>query len=367
MNLNKLFQDIKPHAIAILVFFLVGYIYYAKTFNGKIHKEDDVTQGLLKGSEIAKYTEKDGTFPGWTNSIFGGMPSTLIKGKPSSNFVKSYNYLTPFSSTAYPFQIMFLSFIGFYMLMNAFKVKPLFGVMAALAYGLATYSISSVEAAHYTKVLAMAIMPAIIASLQWLFSGKYFLGGITLAFNMALQVYYFHYQITFYTIICMLVLGIYYVIELVKKGQVKQLLIATLISIVAVGGGVTANMTKIISTSKFSDNTMRGGNDLSDNNPKSKTNTGAKGLERDYAFGWSYDLGETFTLLIPGFYGGSSAEHVPADSKFTEATGGDQAPLYFGDLVSTSGPIYIGSIIVFLFFLGMVVVKNPIKWALLAK
>lgn len=366
MNLNKLIQDIKPHAIAIFAFFLVGYVYYVKTFNGYIHKEDDVTQGLLKGSEIKKYTDANGDFPGWTNSIFSGMPSTLIKGKPSGNVVKSYNYLTPFSSTAYPFQILFLSFIGFYMLMNAFKVKPLFGMMAALAYGFATYSISSVEAAHYTKVLAMALMPAILASLHWLFNGRYLLGGITLAFNMALQVYYFHYQITFYTIVCLLVMGIYYLVTMIKAGQIKQLSIAAVISILAVGAGVAANMTKIASTSKFADNTMRGGNDLVSSGTKSKTGTGASGLERDYAFAWSYSMGETFTLLIPGFYGGSSAEPVSESSKFFEATGGgDRAPLYFGDLTSTSGPVYIGAIIVFLFILGAVIVTESIKWPLL--
>ncbi|MCC6817751.1 MAG: hypothetical protein IT245_02525 [Bacteroidia bacterium] len=368
MNLNKLMQDIKPHAIVVLVFFVVGFLYYKETFNGKIHKEDDVTQGLLKGTELVKYTDKDGEFPGWTNSIFSGMPSTLIKGKPSGNYVKSYNYLTPFNSTAYPFRILFLSFIGFYLLMNAFKVKPTYGALAAIAYGFATYSISSVEAAHYTKVLAMALIPALLASLHWLFSGKYLLGGVTLAFNMALQVYYFHYQITFYTIICLLVMGIYYLVKLIQEKNIKQLLIATLISVVSVGAGVSANITKIINTSKFADNTMRGGNDMAKaNNGYNQKETGKKGLNRDYAFDWSYSKGETFTLLIPGFYGGSSVEKVGPGSKFYEATEGnyEQAPLYFGDLTFTSGPIYIGAIIIFLFFIGLVVVKDSIKWPIL--
>lgn len=368
MNFNKMIQDIKPHLLVVLAFFMVGYLYYKETFNGKIHKEDDVTQGLLKGTELKKYTDANGDFPGWTNSIFSGMPSTLIKGKVSGNYVKSYNYLTPFSHTAYPFQILFLSFIGFYILMNSFKIKPLYGALAAIAYGFATYSISSVEAAHYTKVLAMALMPAVLASLQWLFNGKYLLGGVTLAFNMALQVYYFHYQITFYTILCMLTMGIYYLVVLIKQKKTKQLILASLISVVAVGAGVTANVTKIIITSKFADNTMRGGNDMAKANTGYKQKeTGKNGLNRDYAFDWSYGKGETFTLLIPGLYGGSSVEKIGENSKFYEATQGEyeQAPLYFGDLTFTSGPIYIGAIIVFLFFLGMVVVKDTIKWPIL--
>lgn len=371
MNLKKLIQDIKPHALVLLAFFLVGYVYYIRTFNGYTHREDDVTQGLLKGSELKKYTDSNGEFPGWTNSIFSGMPSTLIKGKPSGNQIKSYNYLTPFNKTEYPFRILFLSFIGFYLLMNAFKVKPLFGALASIAYGFATYSISSVEAAHYTKVLAMGLMPAILASLHWLFNGRYYLGGITLAFNMALQVYFFHYQITFYTIICLLTMGVYYLIQLIGSKQYKQLILASLISVISVGAGVACNISKIISTHKFAENTMRAGNDLAkaDVNKKQKE-TGQNGLNREYAFDWSYGKGETFTLLIPNFYGGSSSEKLGKDSKFYEVTQNDEAieqglPMYHGELTFTSGPIYMGAIIVFLFIMGMIVVKNQIKWPLL--
>lgn len=372
MNLQKLIQDVKPHALVLLAFFLVGYVYYIKTFNGYSHKEDDVTQGILKGTELNKYTDKDGEFPGWTNSIFSGMPSTMIKGKASGNVIKHYNYLTPFDKAAHPFRILFLSFIGFYLLMNAFKVKPLYGALAAIAYGFATYSISSVEAAHYTKVLAMGLMPAVLASLHWLFSGRYFLGGITLAFNMALQVYFFHYQITYYTVICLLIMGLYYLIHLIQAGQIKQLVIATLVSILAIGGGVASNVTKLKTTSKYADNTMRGGNDMAKADAgKKQKETGQKGLNRDYAFDWSYGKGETFTLLIPNFYGGSSSEKLSKKSKFYEATQNDEAieqglPMYHGDLTFTSGPIYIGAIIVFLFILGMVIVTDRIKWALLA-
>lgn len=373
MNLNKLIQDVKPHAIVVLAFFLVGFTYYKETFNGKIHKEDDVTQGLLKGTELVKYTDKDGNFPGWTNSIFSGMPSTMIKGKPSGNYLKKYNYLLPFQNSAFPFKILFLSFLGFYLLMNAFKVKPYFGALAAIAYGFATYSISSVEAAHYTKVEAMALMPAVLASMHLLFNGRYLLGGITLAFNMAMQIYYFHYQITYYTLICLLVMGVYYLVVLVREKKIKQLAIATAISLIAVGIGVASNSAKIENTAKFAKNTMRGGNEMArvsqgDGKNYNQKETGKEGLNRDYAFDWSYGKAETFTLLIPGFYGGSSAESIGPGSKYYEASNGEaeQAPLYFGDLTFTSGPIYIGSIIVFLFFIGMVVVKDSIKWPILA-
>lgn len=372
MNFKKLIEDSKPHILSIMVFFIVAAFYFAKTFQGYSHKEEDVTQGLLKGTELNKYTDAEGNFPAWTNSIFSGMPSVMIKGKSSENIIKSYNYLTPFNTQAYPFKILFLSFIGFYLLMSAFKVKPLFGMFAALAYGFATYSISSIEAAHYTKVLAMALIPAIIGSLHLLFSGKYFAGGVTLAFNMALQIYYFHFQITLYAIFCLLFMGVYYLIVLIKEQKIKQLLVATLISVVAVGAGVLSNITKIKTTSEFAKHTMRGGNDMAkDDNKVKQKETSKDGLDRDYAFSWSYDLGETFTLLIPNFYGGSSQQKLSKSSAFYENTQNEEAieqglPMYHGKMQFTSGPIYIGSILIFLFVLGLFVIKSPIKWVLLA-
>ncbi len=371
LNFKKLLNDAAPHAIVIVVFFLVGYLYFFKTFQGYTNREEDVTQGLLKSTEITKYRELEGKTPGWTNSIFSGMPTTMIYGKENYNYVPRYSYLTPlFNGTAYPFKILFLSFIGFYLLMCAFKVKPQYGALAALAYGFATYSISSIEAAHYTKVLCMALMPAILASMHWLFRGKYFLGGVMLAFNLSLQLYYFHYQITFYSLITMVVMGIYYIIEAVKENNIKPLIISTIIAIAATSIGVATSTSKIKSTSKFAESTMRGGNDLVRAGKKGdkgdKTETGKEGLSIDYAFDFSYGIGETFTLLIPRIYGGSGAEKVSEDSEFYKATQQDTAPTYHGDLSIQSGTTYIGAIIVFLFFIGLVVVKSNIKWALLA-
>ena len=373
MDFKKLLNDVKPHAFVILAFFLIGYVYFLKTFQGYTNREEDVTQGLLKSTEIMKYKAIDNATPGWTNSIFGGMPTTMIYGKENYNYVPRYSYLTPlFNGTAYPFKILFLSFIGFYLLMCAFKVKPLFGALAAIAYGFATYSIISIEAAHYTKVQAMALMPAILAGMHWLYRGKYFLGGIMLAYNLALQLYYFHYQITFYSLICMVIMGIYYIIVAVQDKKIKQALIASLIAVIAVTVGVLTSTSKIKTTSKFAESTMRGVNDMSKTNTgKKQKETGKNGLDRDYAFEYSYGVGETFTLLIPRFYGGSQAEKLSTSSEFYKNTQNDEAiaqglPMYHGGLSIQSGTTYIGSIIIFLFVLGLVVIKSRIKWALLA-
>ena len=99
------------------------------------------------------------------------------------------------------------------------------------------------------------------------------------------------------------------------------------------------------------------------------------GLKRDYVVEYSYGLDESFTLLSPYVKGGGSMRMQ--DSPFAEAIEANpdlsgeqlntvmQSNFYWGNQ-SNSGPVYIGVILVFLALLGMVYIKDPIKYALLA-
>jgi hypothetical protein len=201
MNLNQKVAEAKPHFFAILTFFAVAFIYFSPNFKDKTHRQEDVTQGLIKATELTRYTDENGDFPAWTNSIFSGMPSTMILGKPIQNILVKVYAALPLSWGKYPFKILLLSFIGFYILMCCMGVKPMMGTLASLVYGFATYSISSIEAAHYTKVLAMALLPAVLGGFHLLFRGRYLWGLITMSFCFGLQNYFFNYQITYYTLI----------------------------------------------------------------------------------------------------------------------------------------------------------------------
>ncbi|MBC7425186.1 MAG: hypothetical protein H7321_01520 [Bacteroidia bacterium] len=364
-KLKIAFNNFKPHLFAIITFITMAFFYFLPNFQGKVHREEDVRQGQLKGTELRNYEEKEGHIPSWTNAIFSGMPSTMVLGQPSKNQVAMYNYLTPFGKTEYPFRILLLSFIGFYILLVAFKIKPTMAVFGALAYGFATYSISSIEAAHYTKVLAMALMPAVLAGLHLLFEKKYFAGFVVMAFNFTLQTYFFHYQITYYTLIVLVIFGIYYAIRAIQTKDFKTLGIASALAITGVMLGVGANIDKIKTVGNFAKETMRGGSAMDVKNGK-----GATGLKRDYAFSFSYGIGESMTMLIPGLYGGSQSEKVSKNSALYEKYEDDAIldngwPLYHGELQIISGPIYIGAILIFLFFIGLLVIKNPIKWPIL--
>ena len=194
----NIFKKILPHIIAMVLFIVISYIYFMPNFNGKVHSESDMFQSNAMSTEINKYKEVEGTTPLWTNSIFFGMPSQILQGRPSQNLLLHVNYLTPFSGAKYPFKILFLSLIGFYILMISMKVNYKLAIIGAIAYGFATFSISGIEAAHYTKGLTMGLMPAVLAGFVLLAREKYFLGTLVLAFHLGLQTYFYHYQISYY-------------------------------------------------------------------------------------------------------------------------------------------------------------------------
>jgi hypothetical protein len=374
---------LKTLRIPLALCLLISILYTMPTFQGKIHSQSDVNQGLLSMTEAKTYQEKDGELPYWTNAIFSGMPTTLIVGRPSDNLVARFNQL--FFKTLFPFRIMIVNMLGFMVLLLALRIHPWLALAGATAYAFATYSISSVEAAHYTKCLAMGVLPAILGGFIMILNRNYIWGFFTMAFSLSLQIYYFHYQITFYTLLVLLVFGTFYLILNLRNKDVKHLTIGALLAITAGILGVGSNIVKLKNTSEYSKQSMRGGSALAkDNNDNQAqaeeggdTQVGSKGLNIDYAYSWSYGIGETFTLFIPGFAGRSSNEDLGTGSSlYKELTqkGVDrsqatefakQAPMYFGNMPFTSGPVYIGAAVFFLFILGLWTVKDPIKWPIL--
>src|SRR6185312_11059669 len=89
-------------------------------------------------------------------------------------------------------------------------------------------------------------------------------------------------------------------------------------------------------------------------------------------------VGESFTLLVPNLYGGITAGQTDPDSHVVKALEdlrqspeqaqsiAQQFPMYWGDKTFTEGPWYFGTAIFFLFILGLFIVKNRLKWWLLA-
>lgn len=365
--MNNFFQKNKLHFIAIASFLLVSYIYFLPTFNGKTYKMEDVRQSKLSMTEGIEYYEKEGNAVGWTNQIFSGMPADLVYLGPAANFYEQTSYLFFAQKASYPFQNLFLCFIGFYIFLLCLRIDPLLAFFGSLAYGFMTFTFSSLEAAHINKVFVMALMPAVIGGFYLIAKEKYLSGFVVFTYNLAIQTLYFHYQITYYTLIILFVLGAYYFVKHLLNKNFKAALLLVGLSVLGGGLGVVSNLQRLVTTQEYAKSTMRGGSALSEHN----ANAPHDGLERDYAFSWSYGIGETFTLLVPRLYGGSSAEGITKNTPIYKQYNNPQLleqklPLYHGSMPSTSGPVYFGAIIIFLFVLSFKLVKADIKWVLYA-
>ena len=368
--MKPIYKKTLIHGGIILFFFLVAAIYMAPTFDGKVIRQDDIQKWQAMVKEQVDFTEQTGQGTHWCSSMFSGMP--MLRVKSHMLFYDIGNILKMnFWGLAGDVGVIFLYLIGFYVCLLSFGLSPLLSLLGALAFGLGSYNIIIIEAGHLNKAYAMAMMAPIIGGVLLLFKRNYLFGGIVFTLALGMQISFNHIQITYYTMIICIILGLVYAIYAIKNKSVKPFLAGIGVILVGCLFAVGCNTSHLFSLREYAKYTMRGGSEITvtpedlykDGEPKSIVSS--NGLDKDYAFAWSYGKGETYTLLVPGAYGGGSGETVGTDSEFYKNFRQKQAPLYWGDQPFTSGPVYFGAIVIFLFVLGMFVVKGPDRWWIL--
>jgi hypothetical protein len=321
-----------------------------------------------------EYREKYGHFPLWTNSMFSGMPAYQIamdQRHPLSSVYLSYLFTLGLPK---PFYFFFLACVSFYILLMVFRINPWIAIMGALAYAYSTYNPVIVAVGHDTKMLALGYAPLAIAGLLLLFKKKYLIGAALLSTGFALQFSTSHLQIVYYTLLIAAAATIGYAIISIRSKAYKNIAISIAI---AAGCGIIAfasNAVNLLPTYEYSKESMRGGQtELKSTNQKNNTKGG---LDKEYAFRWSYGIGETLTLIVPGIYGGSQGGDEYSKSAFAnklaevgypeeQALGYANGISYWGAQPFTSGPVYIGAVVCLLAILGLFIVNDWNKWWLL--
>ena len=365
-----------PYVAALAIFIILSLIYAApEVFEGKVLQAGDQISGKGMSQEVVEYQKVDG-FSFWTGSMFGGMPTYQIGG---------YKYPAPAVDIPYE-RIAYLGFvgllalfmgyfIGFFILLRAFKVNEWLSIIGAIAITLSTYFILIIPAGHNLKVVALGLLAPIIGGFYLIYQKKYGWGAIITLIYTSLGIMA-HPQMTYYIF---MLIGVLFCAELyihIREKRWKDLAISTLIFAACFGVGIGTQITPYMANKEYAKETMRGGHSelVKDNDATNKT----EGLDLSYITQYSYGIGETATLLIPGAKGYASAYDVGTNSKVYEAMVKNgmpkrQAaeyckgmPTYWGGIEGTSGPVYAGAIICFLFVLGLFIVKGPYKWALLA-
>ncbi|MCU0434852.1 MAG: YfhO family protein [Bacteroidia bacterium] len=369
MNANRYL----PHLSAILIFVIVLVFFLNPVvFGGKSIKQGDIYNHAGMSKEIADYRKAHpGEEPLWTNSMFGGMPAYQISTLYPGNIINSIQ-VGFVRMLSVPFFALFMSMVGFYFLLVTLRINPWLCIGAAVAFGLASYTVIILQAGHNSKAFAMAYMAPVIAGLFLTLRGRLLLGGVITALSLAFELASGHLQITYYLAILILLLGAGEVIRLIREKKIMYMAKAAAVLAVAVVLAVLPNITSLYLTNEYGKETTRGRSELTlDSKTETKTEDG---LSVGYATQWSYGVGESFSLLIPDFNGGVSdqiAEYNKDALKKVKDPDqrnfiGQNFAAYFGDQPFTSGPVYVGAIFCFLFVLGLLIVKDPIKWWLLA-
>ena len=385
--------------LSLVAFIVIGFCYfYPADVNGDVMHQSDVISGAANGQEIHLYQEKTGQLSRWTDALFGGMPTFQIAPSyPSGKLlgiIGSIYSLRIFGAPEYVSWVWML-LVGFFILMLAFKVKWYYAVLGAVGYAFSSYFFIIMGAGHIWKLLVLCYVPPTIAGVVLAYRGKYLAGGAVTALFGALQLQSNHVQMTYYFGFVILALVIGYLVAAICEKKMGQWLAATGTLAVAAVLLVAANAPSLYLTYKYSKETMRGGHSelTTDAQGKPVKASSKGGLDRDYITNWSYGKGETFTLLVPNVNGGASmkpaknpndpsqivnqgvtldqtskAEDMNMKGELDQM---DQQCLpfftqYFGDQPGTNGPVYVGALICALFLLGCILVKGPVKWALVA-
>ena len=360
------------HVYPVLIFLVLSVGYFVPdVLEGKKISQHDILQFRGMSKEIADYRTQYGEEPLWTNSMFGGMPAYLISTQYKSNILRQvHRIFTLFDFR--PVSFIFLYLTGAYIALLLFGLNPWLSFAGALAYAFSSYFFIIIQAGHVSKVLALGYMPPIIAGVYAAFRGRALLGSLTTGIFLGMQILVNHLQITYYTLLIILLLGIFELVHAIRDKSlvnfIKPFPWLVLFVLLAIG----ANFSSLYTTYEYGKYSIRGASELSID-AENKTS----GLDKDYATQWSYGIGETFTLLIPDFMGGSSSGTLKTSSNtynyIKKNYGASEArsfigsvPLYWGKQPSTSGPVYAGAVVVFLFVLGMFIVKKQIKWWLFA-
>ncbi len=376
MDKNKLLKYL-PYAAAVVIFTVLACVYCAPVFQGKELYAGDNIRFKEAVHESAKFHEETGDYTWWTGSMFAGMPNYQVGG----GYYKSNNLMKPILKLLHPSHntrlpmVLMLYFCCFFILFRSTGVEKWLSIVGALAAGFSSYYFIIEPAGHHTKAWSIALMSVVIAGFIYIFKHKRYGLGASLTMIFTAAGFSPHPQMAYYEF---MLIGILFLAELfihIREKRYKDLVLGTAVFALSVGIGFGTGCSNIFTNSEYVKETMRGGHsDLnSDENAKA-----SKGLSLEYVTAWSYGIDESLTFLIPGYMGNASGYDVGTDSELyrrltakgvskSDARNFCQyAPTYWGEQPFTSGPVYAGAAVCFLFILGLLLVKGPYKWALLA-
>jgi hypothetical protein len=360
------------HSLVLVSFIIIALLYFSPVLQGKeIYQSDIVWSKGMSKKQLDYRAANPGKELYWTDSAFSGMPTYQLGARYPHDYIKKLDSVLRFLPR--PADYLMLYFLGFYLLLLVLKIDYRLAALGALAFGFSTYLIVIIEAGHNAKAHAIGYMPLVLAGILLTFKRKYVWGFLLTAVAMALEVYANHYQMTYYLMLLVLVLGISFLIEAWKKKELPAFFKTVGILSAAVLLALAINATPLLATKEYADTSTRSKSELTINVDGSEK-IASSGLDKDYILEYNYGIFESLNLFISRLTGGGSVENLGTDSNiysFLLKQGvspmqarqfAEQVPTYWGEQPGTAGPAYVGAVILFLFVLSLFLVKGKIKW-----
>ena len=369
----RTYKKFLPDVVVVLVFAIISFAYFlVPVTQGKILFQHDASAGVGSAQELTEYQNRTGETTRWTNSIFGGMPTYQMS--PSYQSTDGLSQVMNAYHLWLPDNVWFLFayLLGFYILLRAFDFRQTLAALGSIMWAFSSYFLIIIAAGHLWKVMALAYLPPMIAGIVLAYRSRYLSGFIVTALFTAFEIKANHVQMTYYYLFIILFMVIAYLVKAVREKQLTGFMKSTGVVAAAAVIGIAINLSSLYHTWQYQKESMRGKSELV---KKDAANQTSSGLDRDYITQWSYGIDETLTLLVPDAKGGAT---VPLSKNATAMAKADPQiqsmipqlydaiPQYFGTQPGTSGPVYVGAFVLFLFILGLFIVRGSMKWALLA-
>lgn len=366
-NNKAAFRRLLPYITAIVVFLGLSAFCFAPQFGGKKLPMHDVTQYEGMNKAIKDHIETHGEDPQWTGDMFGGMPSVLISMKYDSMLIR--NGARAFEFLGTPAAYLFIAMTAFFLMLLMFGVNPWPAIPPAIAYGLSTYFFLIIGAGHITKMVALAYIPLMVGGVYYTLRRNIWVGAALTALFTAIEIGANHPQITYYFALVMAGIWVNEGVRAFKEHTLPRFAKATAMLVVAGMLGLGANAASLWLTADYGKYSMRGGSELTISPDGKAAADKGKGLDLEYATRWSYGKAESFNMFIPDMMGGGFPTKFSDDgavaqslTKYGARNLAQQLPTYWGDQPGTGGPTYIGAVVIFLFVLGLFLLRGRNKW-----
>tara|TARA_A100001011_G_scaffold400651_1_gene517190 strand:- start:22561 stop:24954 length:2394 start_codon:yes stop_codon:yes gene_type:complete len=373
INLRCLFR----HSLAILIFAVISVLYFFPLLEGKKILQNDIVQYSGMSKELRDYRLETSSDTYWTNSAFSGMPTYQLGAKYENNYIKKADLLIRFLPR--PADYLFLYFLGFYVLMFSLKIEYRLAILGALSFGFSTYLLIIIGAGHNAKAHAISYMPFVLSGFIYIIRKKYFLGFLITTFFLGLQITSNHFQMTYYLMLLISVLGIWFLYKNLVNKDYKHILNSTSIVLVSSILALLMNASNLMATYEYTKYSTRGNASTLSINPDGSTKESSSGLNFEYITQWSYGFFETFNLFIPRIVGGGSSEELDKSSSFYKFLVGNgynnidalnivkNSPTYWGNQPFVEAPAYIGIAVFFLFVFSVFLYRGKhLVWILSA-